>query len=80
MSCVSTERTITVVRYMFASYVLLIQGVSDNCPQFASAEFNNFMHRNGVKHIRYAPYHPSSNGGVERFVQTFKTAMKAARN
>ena len=35
-----------------------------------------FLKQNGVKHIRCAPYHPSSNGLAERFVQTFKTAMK----
>ena len=38
------------------------------------------MDRNGVNNIRCAPYHPSSNGAVERFVQTFKTVMKAEKN
>ncbi len=37
-----------------------------------------FMKSNRIKHIRCAPYHPSSNGAVERFVQTFKRAMKAS--
>ena len=61
---------------MFASYGLPIQVVSDNSPQFASADFANFMHRNGVKHVRCAPYHPSSNGAAERFVQTFKSSLQ----
>ena len=34
------------------------------------------MKANGIKHIRSAPYHPSTNGLAERFVQTFKKAMK----
>ena len=35
------------------------------------------MRNNGIKHIRCAPYHPSSNGLAERFIQTFKKAMLA---
>jgi len=38
------------------------------------------MKVNGVKHIKVAPYHPSTNGEAERFVQTFKQAMRAAKN
>ena len=36
------------------------------------------MKGNRVKHIRCAPYHPSSNGAVERFNQTFKQAQRAS--
>ena len=38
------------------------------------------MKMNGIKHIKCAPYHPASNGAVERMVQTFKRAMKAGEN
>ena len=37
------------------------------------------MKINGVKHITSAPYHPSTNGLAERFVQSFKTALKSAK-
>ena len=53
--------------------------VSDNGPQFISEDFAQFMKSNGIKHIRCAPYHPASNGAVERLVQTFKKAMKTAK-
>jgi len=31
-----------------------------------------------MKQIRSAPFHPSSNGDAEQFVQAFKRAMKAS--
>ena len=51
--------------------------VLDNGPQFCSEEFATFLKANGVRHIRCAPYHPASNGLVERFMRTFKQALKA---
>ncbi|CAI5682743.1 unnamed protein product [Oreochromis niloticus] len=53
--------------------------VSDNGPQFCSEEFRVFLKANGVKHIRSMPYHPATNGLAERFVQTFKHALRASR-
>ncbi len=70
-------KTIELLRSLLASYGLPDQVVSDNGPQFSSEEFQVFMKQNGIRHIRCAPYHPSSNGAVERLVQTFKQAMKS---
>ncbi len=39
-------------------------------------EFQVFLKKNGIRHIRLAPYHPSSNGLAECAVQTFKTGIK----
>ena len=55
MTSTTIEKTIAVLRNLFASYGLPEQLVSDNGPQFSSAEFSEFMNGNGIKHIRTAP-------------------------
>ena len=41
-----------------------------------SEEFKAFMRNNGIRHVVSAPYHPSTNGLAERFVQTLKSALR----
>ena len=76
MMTTTATQTVTVLRRMFAANGLPEHLVSDNGPQFTSEEFASFCRFNGIKHIRVSPYHPSSNGLAERFVQTFKVAMR----
>ena len=45
---------------------------------FISEDYKNYLKLNGISDIKTAPYHPSSNGPVERYVQTFKTMLKKA--
>ncbi len=80
MTTTTTLKVIEVLRQLFASFGLPEQIVSGNGPQFTSREFEEFLRLNGVRHIRCAPYHPSSNGAAERFVRTFKEAMKTGAN
>jgi len=53
------------------------QIVTDNGRQFVAEQFEKFCAQNGIKHITSSVYHPRSNGEAERFVRTFKEAMKA---
>lgn len=75
MKSTTATATIKELRRLFATYGLPEHLVSDNEPQFTSAEFAEFMKVNSIKHIRCTPYHLSSNGCAERFVQTFKRAI-----
>jgi len=61
---------------LFARYGVPAQLVSDNGPQLKSEEFEQFLKRNGIKHITSAPYHPATNGLAERCVKSFKNGMK----
>ena len=70
--------SIRVLRQWFSRFGVPIQLVSDNGPQFVSHEFSTFVLMNGIKHIRSSAYHPCSNGGAERFVQTVKQGLRAS--
>ena len=67
-----------ILRSLFARYGLPEQLVSDNGSQFTSKEFEQFARANGIRHIRSAPYHPASNGQVERFIRTMKRSLRAS--
>ena len=68
MSSTTSEKTIETLLMLFARYGVPAQLVSDNGPQLKSEELEQFLKRNGIKHITSAPYHPATNGLAERCV------------
>ena len=76
ISPVNSATTIEHLRSIFATHGLPKVFVTDNGPQFTSNEFDQFMSSNGIRHIKSAPYHPSTNGLAERAVQVFKEGIK----
>ena len=79
MTTGTSQTTIEALRSIFSRFGIPQQLVSDNGSHFTSSEFATFMSENGIRHIRTAHFHPSSNGLAERFVQSFKQAMKSAK-
>ena len=75
MPSTTSTAIISTLRSIFAQFGLPSVIVTDNGRNFTSAEFEQFLHRNGIKHLLSSPYHPSSNGLAERGVQVFKREM-----
>ena len=76
LSSTTSKVIIENLKMIFARLGLPETVVSDNASYFVSQEFENFLQRNGIRHITSAPYHPLSNGLAEQAVQVFKTGMK----
>ena len=61
--------TIDQLRSICVTHGLPEMLVTGNSSVFTSDEFQK---QNGIRHVKSMPYHPASNGLVERAVQTFK--------
>ena len=64
--------------HIFASQGLPESIISDNSPQFTVIQFEQFCKSRDITHLIIAPYHPRSNGKVERLVETFMNSMEKA--
>ena len=76
VSSTSTQAATNKLRHIFSTHGLPEMLVTDNRTAFTNREFQEFVKRNGIRHVTSSPYHPATNGLVERAVQTFKQAMR----
>ena len=76
MRAATLNATIQQLRITFAQFGIPETVVSDNGQCCLSAEFEEFLSCNGIKHLKSAPYHPASNGLAEEPVQIVKLGMK----
>ena len=77
--CTSTKATTTLLEEDFAHFGYPHTIVSDNATTISSAEFQEWCHYRGIKHLTGAPYHPATNGAAERLVQSFKQSLKKSK-
>ena len=75
VNSMNSQTTISHLRSVFARFGIPPMLVSDNGPAYTSEEFRTFTERNGIRHIRVAPYHPSSNGLAENMVKSMKRSL-----
>jgi len=46
--------------------------LSDNGAGYISQQFNQYLHLVGIRHITASPFHPQTNGKIERYHRTLK--------
>ena len=68
----SSAAVIAKIKNSFAHFGIAQEVLSDNGPQFSSAEFENFAKLWGFKHTISSPHYPQSNGAVESAVKNAK--------
>ena len=51
--------------------------LSDNGPGYVSRAFRDYLGMVGIKHILATPFHPQTNGKLERYHQTLKRNLVA---
>ena len=50
--------------------------LSDNGPGYLSRQFGEYLRLVGIRHIVASPYHPQTNGKIERYHRTIKGEIK----
>jgi len=50
--------------------------LSDNGPAFVSGELREYLEEHQMTHTRGAPYHPQTQGKIERYHRTMKNVVK----
>nr|CAD2199249.1 unnamed protein product [Meloidogyne enterolobii] len=79
MPNISAKNTVEALRNLVYRLGCPKEIVSDNGTQFRSSELAKFCKEYGIKQTFTPPFHPQSNGQVERFVDTFKRGMKKGK-
>ena len=76
MQNVTTATVIDFLQSLFVRWGLPSIIVTDNGPHFTSFQFEKYLQKKAIQHVRTSCYHPEANGGFERFSQALKQGLK----
>ena len=73
----SGDKIVNVLKQHYLPQYGLPEAVlSDNGTEFCNTSVESLFRRYGIKHLKSSPYHPQSNGKIERFHRTLKATLK----
>ena len=75
-ACTSSTSSASSIEVLCSLFSLPETVVTDNGTGFVSAEFEDFLKKNGIAHTTSTPYHPSSNGLAERACRLLRRALR----
>ena len=76
LSRTTTAEVVSHLKSIFARHGIPEIFISDNGPQYASREFEEFAKEYQFRHVTSSPYFPQANGEAERAVGTIKGLLK----
>ena len=75
LPALTSRSVIQQMKRILARHGIMDLLISDNGPQYSSAEFKEFTRQYGIQHLTSSPLRPQSNGLAEKAVQTIKRMM-----
>lgn len=79
MASIKSVLLIQELRYRFGTIEIPCKRVSGNVTSFLSAEIEQLLTNNGIRHMPSAAYHPETNGEAERMLHETKQALSKAK-
>lgn len=72
----SATNAILLLKEIICNHGVPEQLVTDNGTEFCSNKFSSYLKDVGIEHTKTSPYHPQTNGLVERFHGTLIASLK----
>jgi len=80
LSSTTSQAIINHLKSIFSRHGIPERVISDNGPQYASADFANFAREYGFEHVTSSPRYPQANGEAERAVATVKSILEKSKD